>query len=292
MTPSSALLSLLPADRRPPRDDGSTAAALDAWIEHAKARWSEVPTDVARVIALLGARLDAPLTASALADLDGAELWLAAGCTQGLAPAFAAFDRRYLGGLDRALAHMKLTDDRVAEVRQRVREKLLMPESGTSKLEQYAGRGQLATLVGVVAVRTALDLLRTAGRVLDVPDAGNAADALVDEHASPEFAAIKAEHADAFKAAFQAAVDALDPEDRGLLRLHLMERLGIDAIAALHGVHRSTAARWLQAVRDRVGTDVRRRLRERLGRARGDLDSLLRAVDSQLDLSFSRLLAR
>jgi RNA polymerase sigma-70 factor (ECF subfamily) len=69
-----------------------------------------------------------------------------------------------------------------------------------------------------------------------------------------------------------------------------MEHLGIDAIAALHGVHRSTAARWLQGVRERLGKHIRRSLRERLGPRPRDIESVLRAVDSQLDLSFSRLL--
>jgi RNA polymerase sigma-70 factor, ECF subfamily len=288
--PPSSLLSLLPADRRP--DDDATRDAWAQWLARAAAERPDVASDPARVVALLATRLEGPLTAAALAELDGPELWLAAGCGQGLAPALERFDREYLGGLERALGHMKLDADRVAEVRQRVREKLLMPEAGTTKLEQYAGRGQLASLVGVVAVRAALDLMRAAGRTHDVPDAGDAAAALVDEHGSPELAAIKAQHADAFKAAFEAAVEALDPGDRGLLRLHLMDHLGIDAIAALHGVHRSTAARWLQGIRDALGSDVRRRLRERLGRGRGDIDSLLRAVDSQLDLSFSRILAR
>lgn len=261
------------------------------WLERAAARRPELATDPARVVALLATKLDGPLTAAALAQIDGGELWLAAGCAQGLAHATARFDADYLADLDRTLGHMKLDADRLAEVRQRVREKLLVPEDGVTKLEQYAGRGQLAMLVRVVAVRAALDRIRAAGRAPDAPDDDDAAGALVDEQGSPELAAIKAQHADVFKGAFEAAVAALDADARGLLRLHVMDRLGIDAIASLHGVHRSTAARWLQEIRETLGKQIRRHLRDRLGRRVVDVESVIRAVDSQLDLSFSRLLA-
>lgn len=284
------LLSLLPVDLRPAEGDLDARAAWVEWFERAAAHRPQVHSDPARVVALLATRLEGPLTRALLSVLDGPELWLAVGCAQGLAVATAALDAEYLVGLDRALGAMKLDADRVGEVRQRVREKLLIPQDGATKLEQYAGRGQLASLVQVVAVRTALDLIRAAGRAPDQPDVGNAVEAMLDEHAGPELAAIKSQHAEAFKSAFASAVEALEPSDRGLLRLHVVDRLGIDAIAALHGVHRSTAARWLQAIRERLGTALRRRLRDRLGSANLDIDSVIRAVDSQVDLSFSRLL--
>jgi RNA polymerase sigma-70 factor (ECF subfamily) len=287
---TAALLDLLPADRRPAEGDAAIATAWTAWLARAAARRPEVTTDPKRVVALLATKLEGPLTVAALEQLDGGELWLAAGCTEGLAIAMARFDADYLANLDRALGHMKLAADRLGEVRQRVREKLLVPEDGVTKLEQYAGRGQLATLVRVVAVRAALDRIRADGRSPDTPDEGDAAAVLADDQASPELAAIKAEHADVFKGAFESAVASLDADARGLLRLHVMEKLGIDAIASLHGVHRSTAARWLQDVRERLSKEIRKNLRDRLGRRKVDIESVIRAVDSQLDLSFSRLL--
>jgi RNA polymerase sigma-70 factor (ECF subfamily) len=83
----------------------------------------------------------------------------------------------------------------------------------------------------------------------------------------------------------------LPSTDRGILRLHLLERLNIDEIAALHDVHRATAARWLTRIRHHIGEHTREALRARLRLDASELDSLLRAVDSRLDLSLSRILA-
>jgi hypothetical protein len=59
-------------------------------------------------------------------------------------------------------------------------------------------------------------------------------------------------------------------------------------------VHGSTVSRWLTALRASVLEDVRVRLAERLGLAGNyaDVDSLIRAVQSELDLTLSRLLRR
>ncbi|MBX7084624.1 MAG: hypothetical protein K1X88_35795, partial [Nannocystaceae bacterium] len=255
--------------------------------------WPGITAATARVGALVAARLQAPATDAALAELDGAELWLAAACADGDAAALARFDADYLAPLSSSLAHLQLGSFRLAEVQQHVREKLLLRDGDgeTTRLEGYAGRGRLAALVGVVATRAALDRLRAQAQAPQPWTEGDdALAARIADDDSPEAVAIAAEHAQALRGAFADAVAALDPEDRGLLRLQLLDGLGIDAIAALHGVHRSTAARWLQSIRDRLGTAVRRALRQRLGPRPRELDSLLRAADSRLELSMSRLL--
>ncbi len=282
-------LTWLPAAARPCGAEDHRAAAR--WLAAAAARWPGINAAPARVGALVAARVDGAITQAALDELDGAELWLAAACAQGDAAALARFDADYLAPLRSSLAHLQLGADRLAEVQQHVREKLLLHEGDCTRLEAYAGRGRLGALVGVVATRAALDRLRAQARAPESFDAGDdALAARIADDDSPESVAIAAEHAHALRAAFADAVAALQPEDRGLLRLQLLDGLGIDAIAALHGVHRSTAARWLQSIRDRLGTAVRRALRQRLGPRPRELDSLLRAADSRLELSMSRLL--
>jgi RNA polymerase sigma-70 factor (ECF subfamily) len=72
--------------------------------------------------------------------------------------------------------------------------------------------------------------------------------------------------------------------------MHLVHQLSIDEIGRTYDVHRATAARWLTAVRDRLQDETRRRLRERLKVDDRELDSLFRVVESQLAVSFRRVL--
>jgi RNA polymerase sigma-70 factor, ECF subfamily len=77
--------------------------------------------------------------------------------------------------------------------------------------------------------------------------------------------------------------------DRNLLRLHVLDGLAIDDIGALHGVHRATAARWIERTREDVARAVRRDLMRQLGIDPFEVDDLLRWVQSQIDLSLSGL---
>ncbi len=224
-----------------------------------------------------------------LHDLDHASLWLGAGCVDKLEPAVREFDRRFISGLGSALGHMRLDPAALDDVKQTVRESLLVDDD---RILDYAGRGALQSLVRVIGLRTAVDRLRQRQRrpqhqpTLDE----QTVDALVDGSLSPELDIVKRDSRGLLKEALQSAIGELDAKDRTLLRLSLLERLNIDEIAALNDVHRSTAARWIAKIRDRVGAATRRRLRLQDGLGESAMRSLCCAVDSQLDLSLSRLL--
>jgi RNA polymerase sigma-70 factor (ECF subfamily) len=76
-----------------------------------------------------------------------------------------------------------------------------------------------------------------------------------------------------------------------ILRLHLVERLGIDSIAAICSVHRATAARQIALAKEMLVVRVRLRLVARWQVSDPDLPALRTLVESQLDLSLRRLLA-
>jgi RNA polymerase sigma-70 factor (ECF subfamily) len=101
---------------------------------------------------------------------------------------------------------------------------------------------------------------------------------------------LKAHQRAAFKAALQAALAGLGAKERNLLRMHLLHGLSIDEIGRAYQVHRATAARWLATTREALHRETRRLLRARLGLTDPEFDSVLRAVESQLDASFRRLL--
>lgn len=137
----------------------------------------------------------------------------------------------------------------------------------------------------VIAIRTALNLRRAEHRQDPLED--HAALASLAPDGDPELAAIQAQH----RALIKAALAGLAPRQRSVLRMHLVEGLTIDQIGRAHDVHRATAARWLEHVRDELRVATLRGLRARLG---GDADavaSLVRVLDSRLQVSFQRLLA-
>jgi RNA polymerase sigma-70 factor, ECF subfamily len=150
---------------------------------------------------------------------------------------------------------------------------------------RYAGAGQLAGLVRVAATRLALNRLERAPRGDD-----DWLDELQATSCDPELQFMKREHRTALKEELEAAINDLSPRQRMVLRLHLVERLGIDAIAAICSVHRATAARQVALAKETLAIRVRLRLVARWRVADPELAALRSLVDSQLDLSLRRLL--
>ncbi len=266
--------------------------ALHAFLLEGQAANERVAAVASRKLAdsLRAAKLDG---SDDLARLDAAEIWLAAGCADGVPEAVQAFDAQYISRLTPALRALGLDAAAADELRQRVRERLLTSvDGGPIRLLEYAGKGRLFGLVKVVAVRMTLDDKRRAGRA---PDRGNVdqmtVERVMDGELGPELAVIETQHRGAVKNAFRAAIEALEPKQRGVLRLHLLQGSSIDEIAALYGVHRATAARWIVGIREELGQRTREALRSTLGLDDAGLDSLLDAVGSRLDLSLSRVLS-
>lgn len=281
------------------REDGATPPvrrALGRLARRGADAWPDLspPTErVAAVAAQLVAEADDPV--AALDDCDAGEVWLAAACEAGIDAAMRALDRRYIAPLDHALAPTGLDAGAMAEVKQRVRDKLLGTDGdGMMRLSKYCGRGRLAAMAKVIAIRSAVDHKRVQARHPERAVGGDAlaVQRLVDGDLGPELAAITKRQHEVLKHAFERAVEQLEPIDRGVLRMHLVERLSIDEIASLHNVHRATAARRLIKIRERLSDWTRRALGERL-EIEGDteLDSWMKMVTARVDLSISRLLA-
>jgi RNA polymerase sigma-70 factor (ECF subfamily) len=189
-----------------------------------------------------------------------------------------------------ALSTFRADRDFADEVLQTVREKLFVGAS--PKVLDYGGRGSLRAWLRAVVVRTALNARRR--RVAD-PAPSAADDALLEVAApagDPELAEIVAKYGDAYKRAVHEALAELPPEDRNVLRLSLLEGLGIDAIARIYAVHRATVARWIGRARETVVDTARRRLGESTRLDEAEVASIARACRTTLDLSLVRALER
>jgi RNA polymerase sigma-70 factor, ECF subfamily len=235
--------------------------------------------------------IDVPLDAFAayLAERDAepgqaASLYLACACAGGDARAVAALEQTYFAALRTAVARLARDHSAADEAIQLLREKLFVPGSdGRRGIEGYSGRGDLRGWLRVAATRVALSLLRARRPGHD--------DALLDQigatEPDPELLLLRRQYAAEANDALRAAFAELDVRERNLLRQHFVDSLSIDALGRLYGVHRATAARWLERARDTLERRTRAILIKRLGIGEGTLDSIVRMLRSDLHITLS-----
>jgi RNA polymerase sigma-70 factor (ECF subfamily) len=179
--------------------------------------------------------------------------------------------------------------DLISELQQALRMRLFVGDGSGPAIASYAGRGSLKSWVLVAALREAVRMRQRELREPALED--DALLALADrEHgeAGPELD--KERYRQAFRDGFRVALRALPPRDRTLLRMSVLDELSIDQIGAILGVHRATAARWLAAAREAVSQGVRRELTKTLGTDPFETESLIRWIQSRLDLSLGGLM--
>lgn len=263
---------------------------LGRGLSTARAAWPGVALDGARFAAHLARHLPADSPAETLERLHLADLYLACACAEGLPLAHAAFEARVLPEVHVAVARLKLPPSSVDEVRQLVRQKMLVPGPDTpARLATYPGTGPLSGWVRAAALWIALDLQRQRSHQ-DVSMEDSTLSLLVDPGDDPELVYLKTTYRAEFNTAFTQALANLSPRERNTLRLKYLDGLSIDQLGALYGVHRATTARWVVAAQQALLDETRRLLTERLRLTGSQLDSVLRLISSQLDVSLSRLL--
>ncbi len=258
-----------------------TEEALASAVARARQAWPAIAHDEE---ALVRALAGLPASVTALEDRAIVEVALCVACGRGDAAALARLEAEYLDGARAALAAMKLDDALRDEALQETRRKLLVGDP--PKLVGYAGRGSLRGLLKVTATRTAISMLRKAGR--EAP--GDDAVVDVDGERDPELAYLKARYRAVFRDAFADAVAGLEPRERNLMRLHFLRRVTLERLATMYGVHRATIVRHLAAIRESIERATKAGLRERLGADRAEVDEVLDLIRSRYDASVERLL--
>jgi RNA polymerase sigma-70 factor (ECF subfamily) len=261
---------------------------------HARGRqaWPGVELDIATFSALAAPQLDhRPFD-----DMRADDLYLAIACAARVEQAIIAFDKHYLARLASGLIRQGQDRAAVADVVQAVRVRFLVGDADRGRgprIAEYNGRGSLAAWLRVAASRTAVSAFRKHRRETAIDDLADDL-ATVATSCHPDIRMLGMQLGSELEAAFRASFAALAPRDRNLLRYQVLDRLGIDRIGALHGVHRVTAARWIAHARQALIEGVRRRLQDRLGMDRDELDSTLRQIGnqigSQIELSLRWLL--
>ena len=279
------------------------AVALESLLaarwDRARAAWPGVTLSPARFWPFVAAQL-----AAAAHDRDGEadhrecellqglrtdELYLTCACANGDAVAHQQLEARFFPSVIASLARLRLGAGAVDELVQRLRVRLFVSDGRAAKIAAYGGQGDLAAWLRVTATRLALRTLRTPPRELSADDqrlsalAGGAVDA--------ELGHLRGMYRPQVRAALGAALASLGARDKNLLGQHYLDGLTHEQLGALYGTHRVTVARQLDAIRQRVLDQLRRALVEGMRASQRDCDSILRLVQSQLDVSLHRLLA-
>jgi RNA polymerase sigma-70 factor (ECF subfamily) len=282
---------LLAASGDPAAERAGIATAWHAMLDAARAAWPEVRLDPAQLVEFIAQRVAGPDLGAALASAPAADLVLAAACTAQEPTAHAAFDA-VLTEVDAAGASTRSPQDLIDDVKQLIRLQLLVPRDGKPPgIAGYRGKGPLRGWVRITATRELIRHQRKRAR--EAPSERPLEDAISDaigDAGDPLLSELKAEYRSEFATALREAIAELGAEDRTLLRQQIVDQLSIDEIGAAFGVHRATAARWLQRARGALVTATRGRLAARLELPVEEIDSVIRLVQSQLDASVIRYL--
>lgn len=223
-----------------------------------------------------------------LDSLRAGDLWLAYHAGLGYPPAVAALEAMCFADLDKILRARRADAAESEEVVQRLRHRLLVAAPGEPpRILTYSGRGELRAWVRVAAVRAWLNMKRESPKY----EVSQGSDALVDEASTDlELELLKGKYRELFRRVFLQAVEALGPSTRLLLKLHYIDRLSMEEVGKILGVHRLTVLRRLERVRQELSEGTKERLEVELRLSAPDVESVLRLIQSRLDVSLQQAL--
>jgi RNA polymerase sigma-70 factor, ECF subfamily len=280
---------VLPAARRS-TDRVEVETRLAGQLAEAEARWPDVSVDPGRFVTHWAAQLArAGDVDTALEQLHLADLYLAFACAEGDLAALRSFST-LLSSVAGAVRSVDGTPAFVDEILQRLRTRVLVPEEGKSpRILDYAGRGSLENWLRAGALRLALNARRDARRGPEpLPDASLWEPAAPTAERTLEL--LRGKYAAEFGSALREAFTSLEAGERNVLRMHFLEGLSLNQIAAMYQVNKSTISRRMAKAREMLLERTRAKLERALSLPANELDSLLEQLGPRLDLSLGSVL--
>ena len=219
------------------------------------------------------------------------DLYLACACSRGNQEALNLFATNFQTTVDGVLSRLKHQGINPDDIKQQLMEHLLFPRSKDTlpAIALYAGYGALGSYMRVAAFHRGLKILEKDKRLKPLEELEHAVSISTDDH-DPELQTLKNRYRGEFKEAFQTCLSSIDSRERNLLRYHYISGLTTRQISAILGVDQSTVVRWLAKVRSALLMDTKELLMKKLGIGDTEVHSILRLVESQLDLSIERVL--
>ena len=271
----------------PSLDPERLQQTLERLVAAAEKAWPALSLTAEDFVPYLAQRVP-EATIEALEQMHVPDLWLACACTRGDANAIEAFTKSYLSPIFPLPGDLKSLS---GDVEQMASVKLLVAEEGqVPRIADYSARGDLGSWLSVVTLRIALMLLRRKKR--EIPLGDEAALSRLAGSADPEVLHLKERYRAEFAQAFQDALGTLQPRERNVLRQHYIDRLPMEQVARVYRVHRITVVRWVERAREKLARETRKSLVARLGLKGGELESIMRLIRSQVDVSLRTYLGR
>lgn len=237
------------------------------------------------------ARLLDEASASQLAALHHAELWLCCACALGDGQALAVFEAQYLPLAEGAARSVLKRDHDVADAMQRLRTRLFTADGERpAAITSYAGRGPLSGWLRRIARNMALNMRRASRGEVALDEAGEHVTTTEPVAADAELLLLKVRFRPQLREAIAFAFARLAPDQKTLLRDYVVDGKTLEQIAADRAVAVSTVSRWLSRVRAKLGRDAKRRFAEETNLPGTECDSLIRVVTASMHLSVGRLL--
>jgi RNA polymerase sigma-70 factor (ECF subfamily) len=266
--------------------------ALVVQWDAARAAWPGIEVAPEQFARELGRRISThtgEITTTALEATHGGDVYLTIACCDGDVAAITLLDELVGRELRLAASKLRASPDQTSEIHAELRRILLVDDGERgAALRDYAGRGDLRGYVRVSATRALIRAINRGRREIAVDD-----DEVFDRMLpldDPEISILRAQYRETVDAALRAALSGLDARSRALLRYQLIDGWSIDQVGKLYGVHRATAARWLVEARELLGASIRNELAARLQIAASEVDSIVRLVQSRVDMSLERIL--
>jgi RNA polymerase sigma-70 factor (ECF subfamily) len=268
--------------------DAAGRAGLDEHWRAASKALPRVSLTCSRFLRLWDGMLTASTSlGDALASARFEDLVIAVACREGDPAALELFDQRYLSQIPAYLGKHGGSPAFADEVRQRVRLKLFVAESGEEpKIASYAGTGPLGAWLRIITIRCARDLHRAARPAAPLTEAV----ALPSPKPDPELDYLKLRYGAEFRAALTEVLRSLEAQQRNLLKLYFLDGLTVEMIGRMFGVNRSTITRWLADIRGRIRDETHRKLGAQVAIGASELDRLWGIVESRMDISLRSLL--
>jgi len=187
------------------------------------------------------------------------------------------------------LRRMGASPATLEDVLQGVRQKVV--EMGTSEPEKvgYSGRGDLAGWLCIVAVHAA-NRRRERGETEQTLESSDAL-LLHTSEDDPEIAFLRREYREELLNAFREALNSLSPRERNLLRYYFLDGLSIDKLGVIYGVHRVTASRWVNQVRETLCARTREILSRKVTLSESGFQRVLGLIESQIRVNLEQMTA-
>jgi len=287
---TQTLLEHLPVDRRAELAQlGDLEEELEKLLHTAKTAWPQLRVDDHMFIRYVADRLTTGLPApAALRRIRADQLYLACACVAADEGAATAFRDAFSSRIKAVLARARLSDVE-DDILQDVLTQLLVGRSDKGPdIREYAGRGDLGAWTAIIALRTARRHVQKSHRYRLTDD--NLLFEMVVEHSDSELLQLKQLYREPVRAAFESALAALSARDRNILRYELLDGMSVVQIAEVYSVHKTTILRWRAAARNTLFHGIRNILGKELKVHASELESIIRLVQSSLELSWARLL--